>query len=132
LVMVLGCAAIFDDVALPGNGRLEIRVRVFPPPDLFALPIAAEDQVGIAIAIDVIKCAAGFDGEKIFFNDVAVPAGGVPAIPNKGRGFFAEAEHKVIGAVLVEVGYESAGLLGRWAGDGESAIGAAKMLPSRV
>ena len=93
--MMLRCAAFLDDVPFPGNVGIIVRIRIFPPPDFIALPIAAENNVRMAVPIDIANDAAGFDGQEIGFDDVAVPAVAVPAIPNQGRRRLRESSRQI-------------------------------------
>jgi len=81
-------------VTFPGNFGIEIREGIFPPPDFVALPIAAEDDIRIAVAIDIANDAAGFDGEEVGFDDVTVPAFSVAAIPDEGGSGLAETKNE--------------------------------------
>jgi hypothetical protein len=54
LIVVLVCTSILDDVAFPRNIRIEVWVRILPPPEFIALPVVAEDNVEVAVTIDVV------------------------------------------------------------------------------
>src|SRR5438045_3956618 len=43
LIVVLFAAATFDYVPLPRRGRIIVRIRIFPPPELIPLCVVAED-----------------------------------------------------------------------------------------
>src|SRR6266849_10595414 len=103
--------------------------RIFPPPNLVALVIAAEDEVQIAIAVDVENRAARFDGEKIFFDDVAVPTLRRAAIPDQRGRLLPETEHEIVHPIAVKIGNDGAGLLRGFAGHGQITVLAGEMLP---
>src|SRR5579871_3070213 len=87
LIMLLSGTAFLDCIALPGDVRLPARPRVAPPPDLVALIVAAEDDIGPAIAVHIIYGPARFHGEILVFDDIAIPATFRTAIPyERGRG----------------------------------------------
>src|SRR5579883_2721193 len=65
LVVMLRCAAFLDDVPFPGNFRVEMRIWIFPPPNLVALPIAPKHQVRVTVAIHVEYRAARLDSQNI-------------------------------------------------------------------
>src|ERR1700685_3482912 len=113
LVMVLRCAAFFDDVPLPWNFWIELWIRIFPPPDLAALPVAAEHKVWIAVAIHVKNRASRFDGQKIRLNDIPFPIRSRPPVPDQRGSSLPETEHKIIRSVPVQIGDQRTGLLRR-------------------
>src|SRR5207245_9704827 len=83
LVVVLMGAAPLDGVPFPGDVRIVVPARIAPPPDLIALVVCPKDDVGVAVAVDVVNRSAGFDGEKFFLNDVAAPTAGIAPIPDQ-------------------------------------------------
>ena len=109
-----------------------MRIGVFPPPDFRALPVAAEHKVRIAIAVDVVNRAPSLDGEKILFDDVAVPAFGPAPVPDERGRDLAETEHEIIHAVPVQIGDERAGLLGGLTRCGQASVFAREMAPLRL
>ncbi len=74
LVVVLGLAGFLDRVPLPPRTRLPVRAGIAPPPDAIALPVAAEDQVGPAVAVDVVHGPSSFNGQEVRLDDQPVPA----------------------------------------------------------
>src|SRR6266404_3586930 len=96
LVMVLSGTSAFNDMAFPGNGRIKLWERIFPPPNFIALPIAAENDVLVSIAIDVVHGPAGLDGEKVCFDNVTVPTHGFSAIPNERGSNLAKTDNKIV------------------------------------
>ena len=113
LVVMLGGPALLDQVPLPGHPGIEIRVRVFPPPYLTALPIAAKHEVGVAVAVNVINRPARLHRQTTRVDHITLPPSWPAPVPHqRGRGL-AATNHKVISAVLVQVGYQRAGLLCR-------------------
>src|SRR5439155_27100590 len=130
LIMMLGRAAVLNDVPFPRDSRIEFRIGIFPPPDFIGLPVAAENEIEIAIAINIESCAAGLDGKEISFEHEPLPACGNSPIPDQSRSCFAEANDEIIGAIFVEVSDHGAGLLGGRAGQGEIASGGGKMFPA--
>ena len=60
-IMMFGRAAVLDQTACPTLIGAEIRVRIFPPPDLVTLGVAPHRNIKIAIAINVVKSATGFN-----------------------------------------------------------------------
>ena len=111
LVMVLRLAAFFDQMPLPGQFRVEIRIRILPPPDLVALVVATENDVGVAIPIDVAGRTAGLDGEELRLDHVTVPPRGGASIPDQRGPLDSEGDNEILHAILVEIGDEIAGLL---------------------
>src|SRR5689334_2549186 len=111
LVVVLRFSAFLDHMPLPRDVRIEIRIRIFPPPKLVTLPVAAENDVEIAIPVNVIGRAPGFNGEKLLFQNVTVPALARASIPDKRWRDLAEADDKIFDAVRVEVSNEIPRLL---------------------
>src|SRR5262245_31776277 len=103
---------------------------VLPPPDLAALPVTAEDQVEIAVAIDVVRRAAGFDRQKIRFEDVPRPSGRSPAVPDERGCHLPEAENEVVDAIAVEIGDQRACLLSRRTGHWQFALRGRQVLPA--
>ena len=77
-------------MAFPGHVGLPVLARIPPPPDLVALPVAAEDQVRISVAVDVADRSAGFDRQEVLLDHVAVPSaswsGGTTPGPAPSRG----------------------------------------------
>ena len=132
LVVVLRGAALLYYVPFPRDVGIEIRKWIFPPPDLAALPIAAEDDIQVAVAIDVVNRAAGFDCKEVFVKDEARPTSRRTAIPDQRGGLLAKAEHEVIGAVLIKVGHDGARLLRGLAWNRQLAILAGEVLPLQV
>src|SRR5581483_12448151 len=104
LVVMLGGAAFFDEVAFPARVGIKMRIRILPPPDFAALPVAPKDDVGRAVAIDVHGCATGLDGQEIRLNNVAIPAGFDAAAPDQRGRDLPERENKIVRAVLVQIG----------------------------
>ena len=111
LVVVLRRAVFFNHVAFPGCFRIEFRIRVFPPPDFLALPVPAENKVRVAVAVDVVNRAAGFDRQKIFFDHITLPTVVRAPVPDQRGRDLAETEHEIIHPVLVQIGDQGAGLL---------------------
>jgi hypothetical protein len=132
LIVVLGSTTFFYCVAFLGNCGIEFWIRTFPPPDFIALPITAEGEVEIAVAINVKNGSACFDCEKVGFNDQAGPSCGARPIPDERRGDCAEAENEIVSSVFVEIGNDCASLLGGWARDWEIAGGTGEMAPVRL
>src|SRR5262249_36899554 len=89
---------------------------ILPPPNLVALPIATENDVQIAVAVDVADGAARFDRQVILLDHVLIPAHVSSSIPNQSRSLLAEPENEVIDAIAVEIADDSSRLLGRTAG----------------
>ena len=79
--MLIG-VAVLDQAARPT--LIVIRTRIFPPPHVVATPVAAQDQVLIAVAVDVVKGSAGLDRHPFIFNHQARPAVVIPSIPDHG------------------------------------------------
>jgi hypothetical protein len=67
--VVLGRPALLDRVALPRNARVKVRARVLPPPDVSALPVAAENNIQVAVTVDVPHRAPGFDRQEFRLDD---------------------------------------------------------------
>ena len=132
LIVVLGGAAFLDEVSFPGNFGIEVREWIFPPPDFVALPIAAENDVGMAVAIDIANDAAGLDGEVVGFYDITIPAVRGAAIPDEGGGGLAKAEDEIVFAVFIEIAGDAAGLLGGGAGERKIAVGGGEMRPMEI
>src|SRR5207248_9721235 len=112
LIVMLGFPAFLDPMPRPGPVRVEIRIGILPPPDLVALPVAAEDDVEVAIAVDVLRRAAGLDREELRLDHATVPALVCAPIPEERWRFGAEADDEIHDAIPVEVGDEIACLLG--------------------
>ena len=129
LVVVLVRAALLDHVPFPGDVRIEARIRIFPPPNLGALPVAAENDVEVAIAIDVIGRAARFDSEQLRLDHVALPACRTTPVPNQRRGLLTEADDEVLNAILIEIGDEIARLLRGLARNRQLTLGAGQAMP---
>jgi hypothetical protein len=53
-------------VPLPWHGRVEARIRVFPPPELVTLPVVAEYYIGIAVSIRRAFSAEAFKNVSRF------------------------------------------------------------------
>src|SRR5437660_82921 len=90
---------------LPTATRPPIRViwiRILPPPNFFALPIAAENEVEIAIPINVIGSSAGFDGQKISLDHDPGPSRD-GTIPDERWRNLSEAENEIISTVFVKI-----------------------------
>ena len=132
LVVVLGGAADLDGVPLPGHVGLPVLARIPPPPDLVALPVAAEDQVRISVAVDVADGAARFNGKEVFLDHVTVPSGLGPAIPHQGRPLLAEGEHEAVPSVLGEVRHDRGGLLPGSGWHGQIAVATAQVQPTQA
>src|ERR1035438_1275780 len=92
-------AALFDQMPLPRNMGIKVRIWIFPPPHFIALPISAEDDIGMTVAIHIADHAAGFQSKESGFDDVTVPTVGGAAVPNQCRGRLPEAQHKAVGPV---------------------------------
>jgi hypothetical protein len=82
------------------------------------LPIASEDDVEIAIVIDVIRGTSGFHGEKLRFDDVPSPTLRAAAIPDQCRGYLPKTHNEVCPARRIDTNRKGAGLLrgGAWHG----------------
>src|SRR5207342_1300655 len=104
-----------DQMTAPWDRGIKVRRRIFPPPDLTALPIAAEHEIEIPIPVDVEGGAAGFDRQKRRLDDDPCPRRARPAIPDQSGRDLTKADDEVGDAVPIEIGDECAGLLGRGA-----------------
>ncbi|MGC9999373.1 MAG: hypothetical protein ABSE21_04690 [Bryobacteraceae bacterium] len=93
--MVLISAAVLDEVPLPGDVRIEVWVRILPPPHLVVLGIASENEVQVAVAIDVKCRTASFDGKKILLDDVPVPAFRIAPVPHESGPNDTKTQHEV-------------------------------------
>src|ERR1700722_13186895 len=71
LVVMLICPAVFDEMPLPRDIRIEVRVRILPPPKFVTLPVVPENYVYIAIAVNVVRGPTRFNRQKVWFNRVA-------------------------------------------------------------
>lgn len=76
-VVVLFCAAVLDEVPLPRDVGIKVGIWIFPPPQLIGIGIVSEDEVQVAVTIDVKHRSARFEGKIIFLDNVPVP----PAYP---------------------------------------------------
>ncbi len=132
LVVVLGGAALLDGVALPGHVGLPILPRIPPPPDLVALPVAAEDEVRISVAVDVVDRSARLNRKVVLLDHVTIPAGLRPAIPHQGRPLLAKGEHEVVQSVLVEVRHHRRRLLPGGGWHGQIALAATQVQPTQA
>jgi hypothetical protein len=75
--VVLRAAAGLDQPTRPR--RSEIRIRILPPPQLLAAAVAAQNQIQIAIPVNVVTGPTGFDRQRIIIDDMQLPAAaGVP------------------------------------------------------
>ena len=97
LIMMLVGSAGLDQVTLPGNFGVEIRVRILPPPQFVPLPVIAEDDVEIAVAVYVINGAAGLERQELVLDHVPVPAFRSVAKPDERRRDDAKAHHEIGG-----------------------------------
>src|SRR5439155_14945382 len=114
VVMLMGTPS-FDRVAFPGDVGIVAPARIAPPPELIALVVGPENDIGVAVAIDVIDCPARFDGQIVLLDHVSAPPPGVLPIPDQRWRLLPEAEDKVVDAILVQVGNDGPGLLLRLA-----------------
>ena len=64
LIVVDVIAAILDQEALPGHIGLVGWIGVLPPPQLVAEIVPPQDEIQVAIAVDVMPGAARFDVER--------------------------------------------------------------------
>ena len=130
LIVMLMCAAGLDAMPFPHLiGRIG-RPGIAPPPDFAALPVGAEDDVGISVAVDVGDRAAGFNREKLLLDHITIPAVlFIGPIPDQGRGFLTEGNDKAVDSILGQVGDDAAGLLRRFAGDRDVSMPAAEVNP---
>ena len=129
-VVVLLAAEILDDVASPGLLRVEVRSGVLPPPDEVVLPVAREDDVEVAVAVDVQRIGAGLDVQGLVLDHVLRPTRGCPAIPDQGRGLRPLGDDEVVDAVLVDVAHEAGRLLISRVRGGQVAVGGGQVFPS--
>src|SRR6266436_1371252 len=114
LIIMLSLAALFDDVTFPGHFWVELWIRILPPPNLIALPVATEDDVEVAIAVDIVHRAPGLNSQELRLDDVTIPIGRSSTVPNQGRGFGAETQNEILDAVLVQIRDNITGLLRRF------------------
>src|SRR5271168_1752786 len=110
-------------MALPRNMRIEFRIGIFPPPDFVTLPVPAEDDVGMAVAVHVADNASGLDGKEIGLDNEALPSVADAPIPNQRRRALAEAQDKSVDAVVGKIADKRAGLLGGRARFGQIVVG---------
>src|SRR6266496_1091584 len=61
LVVVLRLAGVFDHVPFPRDAWIKLWRRIFPPPNLVALPVSAKHDVEVSVAINIIGRTASFD-----------------------------------------------------------------------
>ncbi len=126
--MLMGTAS-FDRVTFPGDVWIVVAARIAPPPELIALVVGAENDVGVAVAINVINRSARFDGQKLFLDHASAPPRGVSPIPDQRRRFLPEAEDEVVDAISVQVGDDGSGLLFRLARYRQITVRAREMFP---
>ena len=129
LVMVLRLAALLNNAPFPRNVRVELRIRVLPPPHFVALPVPAKDQVEVAVAVDVIRHTARLNRQIIFIEHVAIPACCGAPIPHQRRRHLAEADHEIVDAVFIEISHHRTGLLSRRTRFWQLPFLAGKLLP---
>jgi hypothetical protein len=130
-VVLVGTVGL-DRVPDPGRAGVEPRRRVLPPPEGVALPVGAEDQVEVAVAINVVRGPAGLDRQEGRLDHDAVPPRRLAAVPDESRWLLAEAQDEVVTAVAIEVCHQRGGLLLRRPGHGQLALFAGEMLPDKV
>lgn len=74
---------------------------IAPPPNVSPLPIGAEDQIGMPVAVDIGDRPARLDREIILVDHIAIPTGGRAAIPNQGRRLLPERKHKIVPPIAI-------------------------------
>src|SRR5713226_6696668 len=109
--MMLIRAALLDDVALPRDVWIKVRVWILPPPEFVALRVPAKHNVEIAVTVDIVSRAACLDGEEIGIDHVPRPAVAHTPEPHQRWPFDAIADDESGSGSLVEVGYQQACLL---------------------
>ena len=117
LVVVHVIARRFDLATGPRRPRSVVRPGVLPPVDPGAGVILAEDEVEVAVAVDVGGGTAGLDVEPAI-DRVDRPAVLLPPIPGQARPLDPAADHDVVQAVLVDIEHQAGRLLDRRAGRG--------------
>ena len=130
LVVVHATARGIDLATRPRRPRFVMRTGVLPPVDLGAGVILAEDDVEIAVAIQVAGGPAGLDVEPAI-DRVDRPAILLAPIPGEARPFDPAGDHDVVPAVLVNVEHQAGRLLGQRAGRRQVARLAREIGPGR-
>jgi hypothetical protein len=102
LVVVIARATALHDPARPRAA--ELRSRVLPPVDLVADPILTEHQIEVAIAVDVVHCAASLRRHVVRLDQVAAPGRTFEPPQLHLAAGVATGDHEVIATVAVEVG----------------------------
>ena len=82
LIMVFVLTACLDLMPRPWRFRSKGRRRVFPPPNLVAPVVAPQDKIRITVAINIVIGPAGFNVQRLLFNQIALPALFPPTIPD--------------------------------------------------
>jgi len=100
---------------------VEVGRGIFPPPDVGAVVIVAEDLVEVAIAVDVVQRAAGLEVQRLRLDDATFPAGLVATIPHQRRALLAERETKSFTLSPSRSPTNGGGLLIRVEGTGKTA-----------
>ena len=123
---------LLDGVPLPGLLRVELGIGVLPPPDPVVLEVAREDDVEVAVAVDVERIGPGLDVQWPGLDDVPGPAGGAPAVPDQGRRLRPFGDGEIVDAVLVDIADEARRLLFARIRDRQIAVGARQVPPFDV
>ncbi len=113
-IVMLAFAGIFDDVAVPWNAWIEIRIWILPPPHMIVGIIRAGDDVQVAIAVHVRQRSTSLHRHQLVLHHVFRPFAFASPVPqNSGRGL-ARRDEEIVDAVFVQIAYHGAGLLRRW------------------
>src|SRR5207248_9406736 len=103
---------------------------VLVPPDLVALIVPAENEVQVAVAVDVGEGAAGLGSAALSIDDVLRPAILRAPQPDDGGSLRALSEDDVVHAVAVEIEYHAGRLLRAAVRNRQLAVLAGEMPPA--
>src|SRR5258708_2999596 len=127
--MMLIRAALLDDVALPRDVWIKIRVWILPPPQFLVLIVPAKHNVYIAIAVDFVSLAACFESQEVAVDHIPRPPVADTPEPNQCWSVDTIADDEPSSGALVQIRDEQACLLVGTTGVGQITITARQMQP---
>ena len=111
LVVMGFAAALLDEPLLPWGLWVELRRRVFVPPQFVTARITTDDQVQVAVAVDIVRAAAGFGTLLAVVNDVLLPTSLGVAQPDDGWGTSALGNNDIRSTIPIDIKHDTGGLL---------------------